>query len=344
MKEVYLTKVERKTIFTKSLIYVIIMFIISDLTQVGPFYINFIPWLYILGIIASIKGIDKVLTCIIGGFTVFISCIILQKSLDYIVLTHTVYALVQIIFGILTGKIIYQFILEHRLVKYIKRSKKTLYILMIVLLTVVSIGISSMLYGDVFSYIASKKKLDNFLNRTYNVQDYKLKQVTFNKNILGKYYYKIEVNSNEMTFVPTTNTDFKELNRQDRINKLNDSLNNKYDKIIDNIFLENEFSQLDKMDISFKTDFSKILLNPDKILMTFNVNTNNLNQSLEEISLIINKIQTKNIEPKVTDTIINVNNKVLNIKLEENIKITKEYISKGLNIEDLDEHTEDKGV
>lgn len=344
MKEVYLTKVERKTIFTKSLIYVIIMFIISDLTQVGPFYINFIPWLYILGVIASIKGIDKILTCIIGGFTVFISCTILQKSLDYIVLTHTVFALVQIIFGILTGKIIYEFILEHRLVKFIRRSKKTLYIVMIVLLTAVSIGISSMLYGDVFSYFTSKKNLDRYLSNTYNVQDYKIKQVIFNRSIIGKYYYKIEIDSNEMTFVPINNKEFKELNKQDRINKLSDSLNNRYGKIINEMFLENEFSQLDKMDISFKIDYSKISLNPDRIIMSFNVSTDNLNQALEEISSIINEVTNKNIEPKITDLIINVNNKVLNIKLEDGIKVTKEYISQGLNIEDLDEHTEDKGV
>mgnify|MGYP003294891960 CR=1 FL=1 len=36
MSEVYLTKIERKTIFTKSLIFVLIMFIISDLTHTTP--------------------------------------------------------------------------------------------------------------------------------------------------------------------------------------------------------------------------------------------------------------------------------------------------------------------
>ena len=57
MSQIYLTKIERKTIFTKSLIFVLIMFIISDLTVTGPFYFNFIPWLYVLGLLGSVKNI-----------------------------------------------------------------------------------------------------------------------------------------------------------------------------------------------------------------------------------------------------------------------------------------------
>ena len=40
MSEIYLTKIERKTIFTRALIFVLVMCIISDLTVTGPFWFN----------------------------------------------------------------------------------------------------------------------------------------------------------------------------------------------------------------------------------------------------------------------------------------------------------------
>lgn len=334
MKEVYLTKVERKTIFTKSLIYVLIMFIISDLTQTGPFYINFIPWLYILGILASVKSIDKILTCIIGGFTVFVSCIIVQGGLNFVVLTHTLAGLIELIFGIVTGKIFYEFILEHRLVKYIRKSKKTLYIAVIVALSVICIGINSILYGDIYSYLVSKKNLDQYISKTYMVEDYNIKETVYNKSVIGDYVYKVQIDESLLYLVPVTKTEFKELNRQDRINKMQDDLNSTYGKVISNIYNSENFIEVDMTDISFKLDYSKACVNPDMVIMAFDVETQNITSASNEIALIIEKVQALNC--KITDVVINMNDKMLNIKLDENTKVTEEYISKGLSIEDLD--------
>ena len=55
MSEIYLTKIERKTIFTKALIFVLVTCVISNLTVTGPFYFNFIPWMYIIGVLGSVK-------------------------------------------------------------------------------------------------------------------------------------------------------------------------------------------------------------------------------------------------------------------------------------------------
>ena len=138
MSEIYLTKIERKTIFTKSLIFVLIMFVISDLTVTGPFWFNFIPWLYILGTIGSLKKIDSVLMCIIGAFTVFIASLIMGGGLTLDAILSTVIALINLVFGIFTGKLLYEFVLEHRLVKYIKRSRKTIYIISSILMFALS--------------------------------------------------------------------------------------------------------------------------------------------------------------------------------------------------------------
>ena len=138
MSQIYLTKIERKTIFTKSLIFVLIMFIISDLTVTGPFYFNFIPWMYILGIAGSVKKIDSVLMSVIGTFTVFVASLITQGSFAWSCMLTTAITLLMLVLGIITGKIIYEFILEHRLVKYIKPSKKTIYIISIVAMVIVA--------------------------------------------------------------------------------------------------------------------------------------------------------------------------------------------------------------
>ena len=339
MKEVYLTKIERKTIFTKSLIYVLVMFVISDLTQTGPFYINFIPWLFILGIFASIKGIDKILTCIIGGFTVFVSCIIVENGMNMVVVWHTLSAVLQLVFGIIAGKIFYEFILEHRLVKYIRTSKKTLYISLIVVLTVISIGICSILYGDIYSYIVSRKNLDKYISNTYMVEEYSIKEVKYNKKAIGNYVYKVEISKTELYLYPVTKTEFNEINKKDRISKLEDKLKQEYSYVLEEVMKDSlvDFLEVDKENISFRLDYSKVLLNPDKAIMTFDVNTENVDEAIIEIVYIINNVQDMNVTTKITDVILNINNKAMNIKLEEDVIVTKEYISNGLNTLDLDE-------
>lgn len=338
MKEVYLTKIERKTIFTKSLIYVLVMFVISDLTQTGPFYVNFIPWLFILGILASIKGIDKILTCIIGGFTVFVSCIITENGMNMVVMWHTLSALLQLVFGIIAGKIFYEFILEHRLVKYIRASKKTLYISLIVVLAVISIGICSILYGDIYSYVVSRKNLDKYISKTYMVEEYNVKEVKYNKKAIGNYVYKVEISETEIYLYPVTKTEFNEINKKDRINKLEDKLNQEYFNVVDKVMKDSlvEFLEVDKEDISFRLDYSKALLNPDKVIMTFDVDTENIDEAIKEVVYIINNVKDMDVTTKITDVILNINNKVMNIKLED-VVVTKEYISNGLNTLDLDE-------
>ena len=262
MSQIYLTKIERKTIFTKSLIFVLIMFIISDLTITGPFYFNFIPWLFLLGVLGSIKRIDNLLMSIISTFTVFISSIITNHGFNLNVVTETICAIVFIAFGIITGKLIYEFILEHRLVKYIKPSVKTLYITLIILMTVISFAMVVIKNGNLFTYLNAKSNVTKYITETYHIEGFKIADATYNIKLPGKYAFKVRMKGHDIYFMPLTKTVFKDVYLEERLANENRLLKEKTTSKIQGI-IDTSYPELEDINITYLREYSKVGVNPD---------------------------------------------------------------------------------
>ena len=334
MSQIYLTKIERKTIFTKSLIFVLIMFVICDLTVTGPFYFNFIPWLYILGTVGSIKKIDTTLMCIIGTFTVFIASLITQGGAILAAFLAAGIALVLLVLGRVTGKIIYQFILEHRLVKYIKPSKKAIYIASIVMMAIISCIMVGSYNGNIISYLKSRNNLKEYISKTYNTQEYKVTATKFNRKVKGKYVYEVSIDDQQVRFVPITKTVFKDANMSERLEILNNKLVNETKEKIDK--LKSNYNLLKDANVEYNLEYSNFGINPDTVVLSCECqqdeeNLEALYEELENFLVEVSKIKSPN------RIIITINNQSLEIQDKDIQDITAEYIKGGFEIEEISE-------
>jgi len=334
MSEIYLTKIERKTIFTRSLIFVLIMFIISDLTVTGPFYFNFIPWMYIIGVIGSIKKIDGVLMSVMGTFTVFVSSVIMHGELNLSCATNSGITLTTLVLGIITGKFIYEFILEHRLVKYIRHSKKIMYISLIILMFLSSCVMVALNSGDIITYLKSRSNLKEYIETTYNIQEYKITDATYVADVAGKYTHRIETEGQRVTFVPVTKTIFKDINRDTRRLSLTYALeNDTSSKVLE---IQNKYNLMKNAWVRFVLEYGSVSLIPDTTVLYINYKNIDDIEQLEElydqIASCIKELQSVKPCQKV---IITIDQKVLQITNENVSNITSEYIKGGFEIEEI---------
>lgn len=209
MSDMYLTKVERKSIFTHGLIYVLCTFVISDLTVVGPHIFVLVPWIYILGILGVNKFYHPVLTLVLSCITTFMASLF-KYSLGFETLMSTVISTSIVGMGIITGLCIKDFVLEHRLVKYMSIQKKILNISLIVILTVLSVVGYSYHYGNVMGYAKAKQNVDNFvkdIDENYEVLKYQYVLGTFDE-----YVYKVKVLGTEVTLNVNSDTQVANFN------------------------------------------------------------------------------------------------------------------------------------
>lgn len=334
MSEVYLTKIKRRTIFTKSLIFVLIMFIISDLTVTGPFWFNFIPWLYILGTIGSMRKIDGVLMSIIGTFTVFVASTISWGGVYFPVIIDTVVALLSLVLGVITGKILFEFVLEHRLVKYIKHSKKVIYISAAVGMFLLSYAVVALNSGNIIAYLKSKSNLKKYIENTYNINEYDIVKTKYNGQVPGKYTYMVKINGQEVKFVPFTEDTFKDANRETRFihaqHDLEAEVGGKIDKIV------NKYSNLKGASVNFKIVYNDFSINSNVVALYFKCNTDEYDEDLDKLYDQVTKCvqELYNIK-EAQRIIITIDNKTMQLSNENIHKLDKEYIKGGFQIEEL---------
>ena len=306
------------------------MFVISDLTVTGPFWFNFIPWLYILGTIGSLKKIDSVLMCIIGAFTVFIASLIMGGGLTLDAVLSTVIALINLVFGIFTGKLLYEFVLEHRLVKYIKRSRKTIYIISSILMFALSFTFVALTKGNIVAYLMSKSNLKEYIQETYNIQEFDIVSTKHNRQVAGKYVYVVELDGQEVYFVPISNEIFKDVNKAQRLEMLNLKLQQETSENINSI--AGKYEAIKNAQIGYALEYTKHGVKPDTI--TLNVvcdgNYEDMNLIYEELSKCIKEMMTYK---QADNVVITINKQSLKITKVNIQNITPEYIKGGFQIE-----------
>lgn len=335
MSEIYLTKIERKTIFTKALIFVLLMCVISDLTVTGPFYFNFIPWMYIVGLFGSVKKIDSILMCVIGTFNVFISALIIQGGVDFFVVMTTAVTLVTLILGIITGRMIFEFILEHRLVKYIKRSKKIMYIVTMIIMLLsswVMVGLNS---GNIFTYLKSKNNLEKYIEKTYGDVEYTVNKVKHNIYVPGKYTYMVNIGEQEVDFVPLTESIFKDANKSTRYIKaqheLETSVFGKVEPVLD------RYLAIKNAKVEYKVDYNSFDVNSVQTVMSIEYMSQtqeeaNIYNVYEEISSLIKELQGVY---RAQTIIVNINGNILQMSEDDVHKLTADYIQGGFEVEEI---------
>lgn len=331
MADVYLTKIERKTIFTRSLIYVLVLFLIADLTVTGPFYFNFIPWLFLFSCFISLRDVDKTLTGIIGTFTVLVASLCTYGTTVETLLV-TANAVIQLVLGMLTSKGLYQFVLEHRLVKYLRMRIKIILCIVLVVFFIVAMATLSFIEGDIFTYLKSKKNLTKYIEKTYNTE-FIVKEVIYNRQYIGGYAYIVEIEDEDIQLLPSLLGTFKDINQQERLDKINVELKNNTEKEIEKIIAS--INGTIELDVTLEYKYTMVGIKPDALYLNVKAIATPTKEVYNKISKVINDILKLNKD--ITDVSLTINELSIHITKDKLMLITPEYIIGGFEIEDLDE-------
>jgi len=328
MSDIYLTKVERKTIFTQGLIYVLFTFVISDLTVTGPHVFSIIPWLFFLGILGVNKFYHPIMTVVISTFTTFIASLFKYDGLNMQVATSVLVALAMTTSGLIVGLCIKDFVLEHRLVKQLSVHKKILNISVMVILTVGSVVLYAAKYGNAVGYVKSRIKLDEYIQTECVVEDFVIEEQKFLPGSFERYVYLVKVKDNTLKLKVGSSVEL--MNFEELKEKAEIELNKDIKDTIQNEILS----------VTMSYEYTERGIKPSSIVATLSIdnfyveNIELLTKVVEEIASICNyKDKTGT---KVTKIILSINGGVQIITEQDFEKISEEYIKNSISIETFD--------
>lgn len=336
MSEIYLTKVERKTIFTQGLIYVLLMFVIADVMVVGPLWFKLFPWIYFLGLIAKSKFSKPVLALVIASFTTFISAILKTGGVTLEVMIVTLNSIFMVTAGVITGSYIFDLKLSHRLVKFIPKAKKVYMVITCVFITFVIFVINSYINGNVVNYITSKNNISKYVEKQYSVSEFEIESVKYELvNFEPQYTYDLKIKGQDVKIIYNKNKRFEDINYMSRLEKINREYNkNIKDKL--NIFETTK--HIKKENISFELEYLDNFLLPNKlnILLRKSKTEETEDEILEEIVQILQSKEMEDITKEYRyEYIIIYGDRVINITNENIDKLTVQYLKDSFVIESI---------
>jgi len=328
MSDIYLTKVERKTIFTQGLIYVLFTFVISDLTVTGPHLFSIIPWLFILGIMGVNKFYHPIMTVLLATFTTFIASLFKYDGLNIQVLTSSLVTFAMTTSGLIVGLCIREFVLEHRLVKQLAVHKKILNVIVMALLTVGSVVLYAAKYGNVIGYISSRVKLDEYITTKCELEDYTIENQQFIEGSFDRYVYVLTLGEHTLKLKVATKVEL--MNFEEIKEKAELKLNNDFNSTMQNeLILAN-----------MNYEYNILEIKPSGIIATLSINNFDVeNEKL--VSRIITELKDicnfkDSLENSVIKVILSINGGIQVITEKDFDKISEEYIKKSVSVETFD--------
>lgn len=319
MKDTYLTKVERRTIFTYGLIYVALVIFISDITITGPCTIVTIPWLFLFGAIGINKLYHPVLTVSMAGVTSLFASLFKYGEFNVKVLTSTLLAIGIISAGICVGSCIRDFVFAHRLVKHMSYKKKISNILCICILTIVACTVHACRYGNIFSYINTKKCLNEYIASEAPNFEYSIVEAEYVAGSFDEYIYRVKVADREVILKVNDKVEIENFNA--RKADLEYELTN-------NILNITELSNLTKTSVKAEYEFDDITLLPNNIVVGITIKDLEKSDTkrVQDIVIAINKVleYEDKYSRKVSSCLLSINKEVIVIRSKEDI--TKEKI------------------
>lgn len=336
MSEIYLTKVERKTIFTQGLIYVLLMFVIADSMVVGPFWFKLFPWIYLLGLIAKSKFSKPVLALVIASFTTFISAILKTGGLTLEVMIVTLNSIFMVTAGVITGTYIFDLKLSHRLVKFIPKAKKVYMILICIFITTVIIVINSYINGNAVNYITSKNEIGEYIAKQYMETEYEIQNVKYELvNFEPQYTYDVRIKEQDIKIVYNKNKRFEDINYMSRLENINKEFNVSVKEKLDVL---NTTIYIHKENISFELEYSDNFLTPSKLNIFINkYEDKELEEEIltEIVNIVKNEVLVETVEKYEYEYIITYGDNATNITKENIDKLTTKYLQDSFNIESI---------
>jgi len=276
MSKTGLTRVERRTILSKSFFYVILTVIVSDQMVNGPFWFKFIPWLYIIGLFGKSFFSKPFLTIVIVAFTTFTLVMLKNFGITNEVIVITINSILMVTLGIVSGYLLNKLVLAKRKVFKTTFVKNTLIFLWIIIITIIVLFINSYINSNICSYKTSRENLKKHIKSTYQEQGYKIKDVNYKViNFRGEYFYTIEIKGQCIKLEEKNNKTFNDINYEERI----ETINKKFKEDL-NFYLKGKLTEvfyIKPTDIEAELKYTTINIFPDKVILNITVKTNMTN-------------------------------------------------------------------
>lgn len=334
MSDVFLTKVERKTILTQSFAFVIIMFVISDLMITGPFWFKLLPWLYFLGLISKSKLSKSVITLLIVSFTTFISCILKTGGVNIEVLVLTLNSIFMVVLGIFTGTCLKELKLGQNLVKFIPKTKKVYMIIISIFLTVIAILVNFVINGNVFDYIKSRTSINSYLSSNYDINKYEILDIKYNLvNFKSQYIYNVKCD-NTILMLKFTNNSFEDANYKERKQEVLNIFRTNITSYLNEKLRGNEYINTNNISYDLGYELKSVL--PNKLNVYISKGISNDEKVYQEMISVINTIQNyEEIKKYKVEYIITYGKNVTNVTEDNVPNLTVQYLKNSFKINEI---------
>ncbi|MDD2495739.1 MAG: hypothetical protein PHE29_11180 [Tissierellia bacterium] len=329
MSDIYLTKKERKTIYTEAFVYICFVLFACYLTVFGNTFVRMIPMLYILGIIGRILFKRPIETTIFGFITILVFGFLLESKITWVLVSLAIYSSMMIIFGNITGyilKLLYENYMQRKFIKYYK---KIGYIMGLVFALIVPLMLNNLVNSNPISYFSIKSNLKKHINEKYNAKEYNITNVNYIPSYEGGIYkFNMKIENIDIIFKSNNeNMGFIDENLEERKLIMNNNINLESERLLQD-------NNIKDVKIISRYDYSKLLLLPDQIKILLESE----NENIDEIIKVIDIIKKWNKNDKVERIDILIGDKGVSInkrELEEKV-IDVDYIKKGIEQEFLD--------
>lgn len=339
--KVFLTKVERKTIISKSLFYILLIFVISDQMVIGSIWFKIVPWIYILGFLSKTFFSKPFLTIVLVAFTTFVSALIKDFGITTYTLVITINSILMVSLGIMSGHLLNNLLLLKQKVLFFSVLKKFLHIIYITLITVVAININGYINGNIYSALNSRANLKSYVENTYiksklqdtfSISDTKYSLVNFR----GRYEYIVTVYGMNINLVEVEKNIFKDTNYNERATITSKKLRENFD-----IYLTqnlNKIHMIDKSNMSVDLEYTTIKVVPDKAIVSIDLKFS-FKETNTDYKKIIEEIKIINLYPGwkgyEVEYNITVGKKIATIVKEQIDKLNINFLKNSLMIEDI---------
>lgn len=195
MSDMYLTKVEKREIFFRSLIFVLAIFAISYFSVVGPFVFTLIPWVFLIGIYGRLRYKDPIITLLITCITITYANFA-NFGFNMISVINIIVAILGAVAGNVVGKILFKLKRCHNLEIFIKVNVKHAYQIICAICTAIIVFVHVYFNGDIVSYTISRINMHKAIEQEVGTNlDYKIMGVKHIAGLGFKYEYEAKINN-----------------------------------------------------------------------------------------------------------------------------------------------------
>lgn len=328
MSDMYLTKVEKKELFFRSLIFILAIFAVSYFSVVGHFVFTLIPWTFFIGIYGRLRYKDPIVTLLVTVITV-IYANIANYGFNNASVINIIVAMIGAAVGNIIGKMIFKLKRSHKLELFIKVNVKRTYKITSVICTAIILFIYIYFNGDIVTYTMSRINLHNDIEQEIGENaEYKIVGIKHIAGLSFKYEYEIE----------TYNTRIKALESGGRVwyinseNMSEEVANNLKSKLLEKLsVIKCDFNYTIQLDAD--SDFTSIL--PSGIYINITVEDIE-EENYEKLALLCNEMYKHIENENIAGIFLNVGEKCAVYSKEDLCLLTNDKILASFEVIELD--------